>query len=405
MKKIIFLLVFLVMTINLFPQAEQHKIIITSIIVPVTVLDGDRFVDDLTIDDFELYEDGKLQKIQALYLTNKAKIIRTEAAQDFMPLLSRNFYLFFQALEYNPKISEAIDYFFSNVMLPGDSLSVMTPAKNYSLSSQALQSKSKEVLAKELKGIIRKDIKIGASNYNSLLRDLKRLVRGISSAGGQRSISDIETGSSSSQFGIEFLLPRYKDTLSRMDELRVVDEKKFLLFASRLKRLGGQKVVFFFYQREFRPEIHPNVLSRLTSMYQDDPNILGQVQDLFQMYNRAIKLNNERITRAFSDSSILFNFIFMSKNQENISGVYMREQSEDVFDVFSEMANATGGTVDTSQNPAAGFINTAGKFESHYLLYYSPENYREDGQFKTIQLKVKDKNYKINHRIGYYATK
>ncbi len=405
MKKIIFLLVFLVMTVNFFPQAEQYKITITNIIVPVTVLDGDRFVDDLTIDDFELYEDGKLQKIQALYLTNKAKIIRTEAAQDFMPLLSRNFYLFFQALEYNPKISEAIDYFFSNVMLPGDTLSVITPAKNYSLSSQALQSKSKEVLAKELNGIIRKDIKIGASNYNSLLRDLKRLVRGISSAGGQRSISDIETGSSSSQFGIEFLLPRYKDTLSIMDGLRVVDEKKFLIFASSLKRLGGQKVVFFFYQREFRPEIHPNVLSRLTSMYQDDPNILGQVQDLFQMYNRAIKLNTERITRAFSDSSILFNFIFMDKNQENISGVYMREQSEDVFDIFSEMANATGGTVDTSQNPAAGFINTAGKFESNYLLYYSPENYREDGQFKTIQLKVKDKNYKINHRIGYYATK
>jgi len=405
MKKIIFLLVFLVMTVNLFPQAEQYKITITNIIVPVTVLDGDRFVDNLTIDDFELYEDGKLQKIQALYLTNKAKIIRTEATQDFMPLLSRNFYLFFQALEYNPKISEAIDYFFSNVMLPGDTLSVVTPAKNYSLSSKALQSKSKEVLAKELNGIIRKDIKIGASNYNSLLRDLKRLVRGISSAGGQRSISDIETGSSSSQFGIEFLLPRYKDTLSIMDGLRVVDEKKFLLFASSLKRLGGQKVVFFFYQREFRPEIHPNVLSRLTSMYQDDPNILGQVQDLFQMYNRAIKLNTERITRAFSDSSILFNFIFMDKNQENISGVYMREQSEDVFDVFSEMANATGGTVDTSQNPAAGFIKTAGKFESNYLLYYSPDNYREDGQFKTIQLKVKDKNYKIKHRIGYYATK
>jgi VWFA-related protein len=393
------------MTVNLFPQAEQHKIIITNIIVPVTVLDGNRFVDDLTIDDFELYEDGKLQKIQALYLTNKAKIIRTEADQDFMPLLSRNFYLFFQALEYNPKINEAIDYFFSNVMLPGDTLSVMTPVKNYSLSSQALQSKSKEVLAKELKGIIRKDIQIGASNYNSLLRDLKRLVRGISSAGGQRSISDVETGSSSSQFGIEFLLPRYKDTLSIMDNLRVVDEKKFLLFASRLKRLGSQKIVFFFYQREFRPEIHPSVLSRLTSMYQDDPNILGQVQDLFQMYNRAIKMNTERITQAFSDSSIQFNFIFMSKNQENISGVYMREQSEDVFDVFSEMANATGGTVDTSQNPAAGFINTAGKFESHYLLYYSPENYREDGQFKTIQLKVKDKNYKINHRIGYYAIK
>jgi len=393
------------MTVNLFPQAEQYKITITNIIVPVTVLDGDRFVDNLTIDDFELYEDGKLQKIQALYLTNKAKIIRTEATQDFMPLLSRNFYLFFQALEYNPKINEAIDYFFSNVMLPGDTLSVVTPAKNYSLSSKALQSKSKEVLAKELNGIIRKDIKIGASNYNSLLRDLKRLVRGISSAGGQRSMSDIETGSSSSQFGIEFLLPRYKDTLSIMDGLRVVDEKKFLIFASSLKRLGGQKVVFFFYQREFRPEIHPNVLSRLTSMYQDDLNILGQVQDLFQMYNRAIKLNTERITRAFSDSSILFNFIFMDKNQENISGVYMREQSEDVFDVFSEMANATGGTVDTSQNPAAGFINTAGKFESNYLLYYSPENYREDGQFKTIQLKVKDKNYKIKHRIGYYATK
>ena len=79
------------------------------------------------------------------------------------------------------------------------------------------------------------------------------------------------------------------------------------------------------------------------------------------------------------------------------------EQSEDVFNVFVEVANATGGIVDNAQNPAAGFRTAAQAASDYYLLFYSPVNYRKDGTFKKITVRIKDRDYQVIHRAGYYA--
>jgi len=400
MKKITFLLILLLMTLNLSSQQEQYEVTVINVAVPVRVFDGNKFIDNLTIQDFEVYEDGKPQKIQAIYLTKKNQIERSGGTRDFNPLVSRNFFLLFQLSDYNPKLGEAIDYLFTSVLLPGDILEIMTPVKNYTLSAQALKSKPKETLAKELQGLVRKDTKVGASEYRALMSDLKRLVRGISDSGG---ITSLESDSTAQSFGLEFLLPRYRQTLGKMEDLRVVDQKKFLRFAAQLKRREGQKNVFFFYQREFRPEISPRIMSKLMSMYQDQPNILGDLMDLMQFYNRDPKWNINIIKQAFSDSSIFFNFIYMHKEPEYVSGIRMTEQSEDIFETFSRVAEATGGIIDSSQNPAASFKKGTKISESYYILYYSPEKYIKDGKYKSIEVKVKNKDYKITHRQGYFA--
>jgi hypothetical protein len=41
--------------------------------------------------------------------------------------------------------------------------------------------------------------------------------------------------------------------------------------------------------------------------------------------------------------------------------------------------------------------------ERYYLLYYRPRNYTEDGRFHEITVKVKNRNYRISHRAGYFA--
>jgi len=41
--------------------------------------------------------------------------------------------------------------------------------------------------------------------------------------------------------------------------------------------------------------------------------------------------------------------------------------------------------------------------KNYYLLYYIPKNYRADGKFKKIEVKVKDKRYEVTHRSGYIA--
>jgi len=408
MKKSIYLISFLLLASSLFPQLEQHEITVRNIVVPLRVFDGDHFVENLTIDDLELYEDGKLQKIQALYLTKKAQMEkRIGASRDYMPYVGRSFYFLFQISEYNPKIAEALDYFFTHMYSLDDQVFVMTPFKNYTLSREVVKAMTKEDLVREIQSIVRKDTILGASEYNNQLKYLKRIVRSISSVGGGRTgtIADttLELSSSIGMDAIDSLLSRYRDALQRMEGLRVVDEKKFLRFAAQLKRLEGQKTVFFFYQREFRPEIQPRILSNLMSIYQDEPNIIGQLQELFQFYHRDLSVNVDNLKKAFADSFILFNFIFMNKRPEGIYGIYMREQSEDFFRVFSDIAHATGGIVDTSQNPATAFKTVSKLTERCYLLYYSPEKYNKDGKFKNIVVKVKNKDYKVIHRLGYFA--
>ena len=178
----------------------------------------------------------------------------------------------------------------------------------------------------------------------------------------------------------------------------------FLQFATQVKAIEGQKLVYFFYEREFRPELSPQVSSNLVSEYHDQPNIMGDLQDLFQFYQRHDRVNTQKISQAFADASICFNLLFVDREERDAGGIRMREQSEDLYKAFSETAKATGGIVDTSRNPSAGFQNALAAAENYYLLYYSPTNYTADGSYKNIQIRVKDKKYKVTHRKGYYAT-
>ncbi len=63
MKKHTILLAILVLGLTLFAQEIQQQAVSINIEVPVRVYRGDNFVDDLTINDFEVYEDGILQRI------------------------------------------------------------------------------------------------------------------------------------------------------------------------------------------------------------------------------------------------------------------------------------------------------------------------------------------------------
>lgn len=405
MKKIILILALLFLAFYLSAQIEQHSVSVRNIEIPVGVFDGGEFVKDLTMDDFEVLEEGELQEILALYQVRNGEIMRMDADRDFMPVTKRYYYFLFQILDYNPKISEAMEYFFHNVFQSGDSVTVMTPVKNYTLSQEAADNKPRETLVNDMISVIRRDTKVGSLEYNNMLRDLKIMIRSISSSitGMSGNMGDMESDVASGMSSLQFVLPRYRETLQKMEELRVVDEKKFLSFAQRLERMLGKKYVYFFYQREFRPELQPNVLNTYMSVDQDDQSVIGQLQELFQFYHREINLNTERLKEAFADSCINFNLIFMNKEPAHISGINMREQSEDVFKVFSAVTEATGGVVDNSQNPVAAFKSAAKRNEFYYILYYTPKNYVADGQFRQITVRLKNKDYEINHRLGYIA--
>jgi len=404
MRKLIFIIGFITLAIILIAQEIQHETIAINIEVPVRVYKGDNFVDDLTINDFVVYEDGILQEVLAVYLIKKTAVQRKEeiptpkeeAKPTFKPITSRSFYLLFEVVEYSPKLSESIDYFFQNVLMPSDDLVIVTPMDTYRLKSEALSKVSTEEAIQQIREILRKDAWVGNSEYRHLNNDLKRLARAMSTK--------------SSQFGDEWQpligfdddpLEKYEEIMNQLESIRNVDQKRLLDFAGYLKEQPGQKYVFLFYQREFIPQITDEAY--MAFIHRNNPYEQLKVTALFGYYFRNLGFDIDRIKQAYADSSISINFLFFTKPAEHIPGVKMVEHSEDIFSVFKEMAQATGGITTSSANPEYLFQRASDAVDSYYLLYYSPKNYKADGKFKNIKVKVKGKNYRITHRAGYIA--
>ncbi|MCD6516765.1 MAG: hypothetical protein J7L72_05005 [Candidatus Aminicenantes bacterium] len=171
---------FLVPTNSSFPQ-EEHVERVVSIEVPVRVYKRGRFVRDLSIHDFMLLEDGKPQRIDAVYLIKKKTIEREEKHEEAVKTIqpeieSRNFVLVFEIRYYLPKLNEAMDYFFNRVILEGDSLSVFTPVNSYSIKEEAFKVLPKQKIADQLKVKLRKNIVQGASEYRSLYEQIRRIM-------------------------------------------------------------------------------------------------------------------------------------------------------------------------------------------------------------------------------------
>ena len=176
MKKHTILLAILVLGLTLFAQEIQHEAVAVNIEVPVRVFKGKTFIDNLTIDDFEIYEDGILQKTESVYLIRKTNIEREERSEleseKIVPEVSRHFLILFELIDHFPQIKEVLDEFFLNVLLPEDSLIVVTPLKTYNLKDDAFAMMPKDQIARGLYENVRKDVRKGNAHYKSLIGQL-----------------------------------------------------------------------------------------------------------------------------------------------------------------------------------------------------------------------------------------
>lgn len=375
----------------------QHEAIAINIEVPVRVFKGDTFIDYLSLSDFELYEDGKPQTIEAVYLIKKTSIEKEEmdkeeAKKIYRPEVSRYFVFVFALYEYLPKINEILDYFFDEVYLPGDTLNIATPVKTYNLNPRAIaENIPKEKIKERMKLMLRRDIRVASGTYLALLRNLEA-------------------------YALETDAENYMRTMRELQQFRYVDLDVLEGFASFLKGKEGQKHVFLLYQQENIPLIgeFADMTSADVEIY--DPtqpeglNMASQtyITDLLQ----SVTFNTEKLKNLFADSSIAAHFLYITKpvldsvdiqRQGSQRGLRHRDITEDVYKAFSGIANDTGGIRESSANVASAFQKAASASENYYLLYYSPQNYKVDGKFRKIEVRIKGKNYTVNHRAGYIA--
>jgi hypothetical protein len=164
-------------------------------------------------------------------------------------------------------------------------------------------------------------------------------------------------------------IDRYRQALMKLDGLRLVDEGKSWR-RGIVKQVRGQKTVVLFYEREYRPEISQTTMNRLMALNQQDFDILANLTELFQFYKREKTFDANRVKMAFADANIDFHFIFMERKTQRVFGATMREQSEDTYPGFVEIAKASGGTAESTQNPAVTFKRAADASNDYYVLTY-----------------------------------
>jgi len=416
MRKTIFIISFALLTLSAFSQQIFVKqALVVNVEVPVRVFKDGIFIDNLSIDDFQVLENGIPQKIEAIYLVKKRTVEKSEEKRRFAPETSRHFFLNFEVMEYTAELGKALEYFVQNVILPGDNLYVITPMKTYRLKQKALEVKTRENILSEMQSLLRRDVLTGSSEYNATVEELVRLSRSISAAVKSGSLDsskreatypkEQDSFSTGLYSGLDFdeQLVHYEGLLERLEILRKVDEMKLVEFARFLKNKEGQKYVFLFYQREFIPRIEPKTLNQYIDLYQERPDVIANISRIYDFQKREVSFNVESLKQVYSDSSISIHFLFITKPAEIIAGISMEEHTEDIFAPFREMANATGGFTASSSNPFYLFQQALDASEKYYLLYYSPKDYEPDKKFKQIQVKLKNKDYKVSHRAGYFA--
>jgi len=359
---------------------QQHESVVVNIEVPVRVMKKNAFVDGLTLGDFEVFENGVRQNIEAVYLIRDKQVFREEKAPGAAPPSPRNarhYVLYLDLKEYIPKIGDALDYFFSDVIGPEDTLFVVTPVKTYRFKPEALSLVPRPRIAERLKDKLKTDIQLGNSQYRSLMRDFYRLKE-------EEYPADLAEVKENLLF----------DMATQMRDLKEITEDRVMGFADTLKSLDGEKHVFLIFQKDVLPE-HEFAVDKQLELF------------------KPVGFDVEKIKRYFADASITVHCLYITKtpgfaqNPMNVGrpalAFRLQDLSADIYASFREMAAATGGLSESTTNPNFALRQAAEASSNYYLLYYRPVDYRADGRFQKIEIRVKGEGLKVTHRLGYIA--
>jgi hypothetical protein len=180
-------------------------------------------------------------------------------------------------------------------------------------------------------------------------------------------------------------------------DLKEITESQVMRFADTLKSLDGDKHVFLMLQRDVMP------------IYEFTFDRQAREAQLI----KPVRFDVEKLKRYFSDAAITIHCLYITKtpgytiqpmNQTgSVSESMLKDLSSDIYASFREMAAATGGLSESTTNPNFALRQAAEASSNYYVLYNRPVDYRADGRFQKIEVRIKGEGFKVTHRLGYIA--
>ena len=250
----------------------------------------------------------------------------------------RNFVLLFEILNYTREVGDAVTFFYTQALAPEDQLIIYTPARAYGFSKNTL-AKPKRELSETMKEKLRGDTAACSANYKVILDEMRNQVGAIE--GGQSTSSDGLTG-------IKNSLAMYRQDLDNLWTLRKVNEPLLMKIVDIFRTQQGKNHLVMLYEVEFRPIPNKDTLSRLRSI----PEIAFIVAELFASDDQKAPLDAQKFIDILREAKVSLHFLYVKPKDKSSVQDY-KEHSADMYDVFSKIAKATGGIVETTASPEA----------------------------------------------------
>jgi hypothetical protein len=405
-------------------QEKEHepiveKVTVTNVEVPLRVLFKGKPVDDLTKEDFTLFEDNKKMEINGFFVKRKQiKITRPPGAVQAAPPPPRTFVMAFNITSYNKYFQAAMDHMFDKILKPTDHVIVF--ANNTTREYRRLENMSqiKEQIINDLKEESKK-ARVRLLQYINLLdtylkvSDLKKIIREMT---GESRGSTIEDPIKKAARVLVALLQKYVRTWNQYKKQYLIPRvDQFYYFARYLEKVKTEKFVLNFYQFEFFPKIRfgsdimlgiRNVSSVLSNT--NDPvlvaqghmtnNLLNQLQSDYDL-NKGFP--NEEISKLFYKVDATFHSFFIrAQNPAVLDDFDYRTLSSDLENVLKGITDITGGKNITS-NDLVNSLDIVTEVEDvYYMLTYAPRYPQKAGKLK---IKVKNRKYKVLYDNNFRA--
>ncbi len=407
MKKIYILISLLLLTLTfLFPQKKiyKYKVEVENKTVYARVFNNGKLVDNLTKDDFILYENGKRVEINGVDIIRKTfgeEEVNWEAKkhEKYKP---RFFILTFKIIDYGDYLDKGIDYLFDNIIRKDDKLMFLSE-HNYFVEDNI---KDKEKIKKKIKKILRRESILARMKLNRIISQLKTLTSTISDISLSLRNTAFSTGTQSAMEmdKLERTIQRFLSFLREYRNRYLTPEiDRFYYFSEYIKGVKLKKWVINFYQfekipiptaiRDFLEKFIGGNAENRYSWATVEVKSVEIKQELEKELNQPGDFPADEVSRLFYKGDTTFYTILLNKPRETgDNNFYYKDIYSDLEKTLKEISTSTGGEVILSNNIVEAVNKFKKKKDIIYLINYTPSvnNPR-------IKIKMKNPKYKVKY--------
>jgi hypothetical protein len=307
--------------------------------LPVRVMSGDKVVDNLTKNDFNLRINGKKEEIVEFKKNNRS-LLKVNSP--------RNFVLAFNITDYDLQIAHGIAYFVKSILRQGDSLLVWSPVNMY----QIFTNKEKKNIIETVEEIVKRDT----------LRFKKDITHPAETLDGiiNQYYTDIqdnqrrESGAASKRTIAQFFLSNYSRELKIFKNRFILPNLlKIRKVAQLLSQQDGEKWIINFQEREIIPSIvryrklAEEIAEIANSLTGNDMPNATRMYTLLNIIEKTMLISEglprKKIVEALLGANISYNVILFKSPRKAIKMGIGDSVAYDLDETFTGISKLTGG--------------------------------------------------------------